>query len=1532
MAESPIPSETVVHASHPNLLLSPTNANDYRDLQRQPTVTDSRVLASSYGTTDEEDEDDEDDDDDESEGGDVGTAKTAAASTARLARQASRRRSSIFSSGRNLLFGGRRKPTWRHYPLVHINDRDSNDKSGFPDNTQRTTKYTLWNFLPKNLFEQFRRASNIYFLAVVIITLVPQVSPLNPVTSLLPVIFVLVVTAAKEAIEDYKRYREDRRVNTQFFSVLNPTDGKQTPVHSKDLKVGDVLALRQDDSAPADCVLLWTALPDGLCYVDTAQLDGETNLKELRALPQTSSMDEAKLCSYRALVEAEVPHSDLYKFRANLRSCLDKLEAEKMSLGTRQLLLRGARLRNTPRAYAAIVYNGRDTKLTLNQRMPDSKFSTTERLLNRTVLALVVFQLACVLVCTVAGARQTAEYSAGARWYLGSFGEQSPAVQAVINFFSYFVLLSFIIPMSLMVTLEVVKLLQAKLMEWDDEMRVGVGEQSSGMRAKTSNLNDELGLVKYIFSDKTGTLTENRMVFSKCSINGMQYELPMDGELRDELLTADWTPDSTSVVSAQVAQTADFVRALALCHSSIAEINPDTKEVTYQAQSPDEISLCDAAKLNDFVFYERTSSTMSVRELGVERHYELLTSMEFTSERRRMSVIVRTPEGKIKLFAKGSDAVMLSRLSVRAGPDQVAVRTATAQHLDDYSKAGLRTLVVACKDLTEDQFRTFDEQYRRASAAIVKREQQVEALCDTMERELRLVGCTAIEDKLQQHVPEPIAYLLKAGIRVWVITGDKQETAINIGYSSSLLDAGQPLVIVDGTTSEDVGLQIRAGLKWFSPATTGAEDAASSGRHKPPQAGEPGAAPPAIGLVLNGSALTFAITDHGDLFLKLAAQASSVVCCRVTPLQKAQIVQLVRRNLPVVTLAIGDGANDVSMIQVAHIGVGIFGKEGTQAARASDYAIQQFSHLRQLITVHGRYSLLRNALCIQASLYKNLAFFYVQFWFSFYNDFSGQTLVDDWIVTAFNIVLTSLPPLFIAFTEKDISEKTIFENPETFREVSNGSRFSYWSLSGWFLSALYHSIVFYWACMLYIGDDDVLPGGRSLGLWGSAGLVATYGVLTCLTKISLETTHWTWITGVGLLVSLAMFFTVFGAVSGFPSGWPQSSTVISVLFGTPSFYFVVAVVIAACLLPDFTFKYVQRQFFPQAWQILQEHEQLEHRRLDIKTAIPRRRRRSSAVSPQTETVSLDQLPIFEHDLSRDSNVSSGIFLGPSPGAVRRNQVRPSSPEPREIFVRSMSRTEGSIHGLRTSLPAVPPIVPRGAHDPRFVYDAARGLVALRNAARRGAPHTTADADAASDANGPLPESLASPRRRTLESESDRRRQTLAPDDSDGLSRASAHLDTGRRRAWEELRISAGSDSGSAPDVGPDDERGTLSDKYQAANDLGSLYEDERGTLPDDECQQAVNDLGSLYDVMSTGGRESLARDSSSQLLNDSSILLHESSSVLHPSRLLSSADSASLLLASELSVRHAASLLLTPRQRDVRHALRTVPSETSAFS
>lgn len=768
----------------------------------------------------------------------------------------------------------------------------------------------------------------------------------------------------------------------------------------KSLQVGDFVRLYNGDPIPADIVVLSTSDPDGACYVETKSLDGETNLKVRHALHCGRKVRHARDCERSEFVlESEAPHQNLYAYNGAVRwdqrdpeypDAPRKEMVEPVSINN--LLLRGCSLRNTDWVLGVVLFTGVETKIMLNSGETPTKRPQLAKDLNWNVIYNFVILF---IMCLVSGIINGVAWSSKDR-SLNYFEEpyvSSYAVTGIITFWVALILFQNLVPISLYISLEIVRTCQAVFIHSDVFMyyeKLGIA-----CIPKSWNISDDVGQIEYIFSDKTGTLTQNVMDFKKCTVNGVSYgeafteaqvgivrreggdadaeaakarariaqdttkmlgmlrEMHDNPYLRDENLTfvsSDYVADLRGRYgTAQRESTEHFMLALAICHSVITDHIPgDPPQLEFKAQSPDEAALVGTARDCGFTLLGRTNDDLMLNIMGEERTYTVLNTLEFNSSRKRMSAIVRMPDRSIRLFCKGADSIIYSRL---APGKQQGLRKDTAQHLEKFASEGLRTLCVADRKLSEDEYRAWSKEYDIAAAALTGREEKLENVANAVEQDLMLIGGTAIEDKLQDGVPDTISLLSRAGIKLWVLTGDKVETAINIGFSCNLLANEMELIVlnVPGDQKEQASRELDEQLRKFGLTGSDEELLAARKDHTPPE--------PTHAVVIDGETLILMLTDElKQRFLLLCKQCKSVLCCRVSPAQKAAVVRMVKEGLSIMALSIGDGANDVAMIQAADVGVGIIGEEGRQAAMSADYAIGQFRFLQRLILVHGRYS------------------------------------------------------------------------------------------------------------------------------------------------------------------------------------------------------------------------------------------------------------------------------------------------------------------------------------------------------------------------------------------------------------------------------------------------------------------------------------------------------------------------------------------------------------------------------------------------
>ncbi|CAM6040450.1 unnamed protein product [Sphagnum compactum] len=985
--------------------------------------------------------------------------------------------------------------------LVFCNQTDKHKVKPYKyrSNYVSTTKYNVITFFPKALFEQFRRVANLYFLLAAALSLT-SVSPYSPVSLILPLVFVVGVSMCKEALEDWRRFLQDKEINSRKVMV-HGKDGKFEVREWKKLRVGDVVKVEKDSFFPADLILLSSSYPDGICYVETMNLDGETNLKLKRSLERTVELDEEpEFGNFQAQIKCEDPNPNLYTFVGNL-----EYGEEIMPLGPQQVLLRDSKLRNTPYVFGVVIFTGHETKVMQNATDPPSKRSRVERRMDSIIYFLFTILVLISVIGSIAFGVRT-KVSTPSWWYIRpddtdmKYDPKNPGLAGLLHLVTALILYGYLIPISLYVSIEIVKVLQAQFINNDRKMYHV--ETDRPAHARTSNLNEELGQVDTILSDKTGTLTCNQMEFVKCSIAGVAYgrgvteveratarRLGKDPQMLEESATEEDRSMGASIEMMPMGHTGRlpvkgfnfrderlmegqwinqpnpevlqmFFRILAVCHTAIPDEDDVTGMVTYEAESPDEAAFVVAAREFGFEFMKRTQSSVVIQEPGpngnpIQREYKILNLLEFNSTRKRMSVVVRDEDGQIILMCKGADSVIHERLGIGGK----AYWDATKKHLAGYGEAGLRTLALAYRKLDEAEYADWHVIFMRARTTIgSERDELLDKASEMIEKELILVGATAVEDKLQIGVPECIDRLAQAGLKIWVLTGDKQETAINIGFACSLLRQGMKQIII-GLENPEVFSAEEFGDKAqiAKVSKDSVRQQITSGQHQIEldyQEDAPHA------LIIDGKSLMYALDkDMKKDLLSLAVQCASVICCRVSPKQKAMITRLVKEGTGKTTLGIGDGANDVGMIQEADIGVGISGVEGQQAVMASDFSIAQFQFLERLLVVHGHWCYKRITLMICYFFYKNITFGLTLFYFEAYASFSGQVLYNDWYSSLFNVLFTSLPVIALGVFEQDVSSRVCLQFPGLYQQGPNNVFFKWRRILGWMMNGVYSSLI-----------------------------------------------------------------------------------------------------------------------------------------------------------------------------------------------------------------------------------------------------------------------------------------------------------------------------------------------------------------------------------------------------------------------------------------------------------------------------------------
>ncbi|KAL2760836.1 hypothetical protein ACRALDRAFT_1046021 [Sodiomyces alcalophilus JCM 7366] len=1011
---------------------------------------------------------------------------------------------------------------------------------------------------------------------------------------------------------------EEERIEGRGWQSKPSSVVREVPRKSRDLKVGDVLKLSKGQRVPADVVILKCETQDtahdrgvqenmpteegteedllvdassgeqephssskgkgpdaqdedaggaaGETFIRTDQLDGETDWKLRLSCPLSQNLPTEELVRLR--VTGGKPDKRVNEFLGSIELLPTREDAQTLSSTlpgdghgskTAALSVDNTAWANTVIAsqattLAVIMYTGVQTRSALSTAPSRSKTGLLEYEINSLTKILCVITLALsVILVAIEGFENTE----GNIWY--------------VKIMRFLVLFSTIVPISLRVNLDLGK----SAYSWFIHRDPGI----PGAVVRTSTIPEDLGRIEYLLSDKTGTLTQNEMEMKKIHIGTVSYA----NEAMDEVVSyvrqafhiqptvdpasrkALITPSSTFATSANMGTTRtrreigtrvrDVVLALALCHN----VTPTTEEgegedagktvTSYQASSPDEIAIVRWTESVGLRLAHRDRKGMVLESTETGRpvvQVRILDVFPFTSEGKRMGVVVQFYEsmqsssagardldsgGEIWFYQKGADTVMGS---IVAENDWLDEETA------NMAREGLRTLVVGRKRLSHQQYREFSRDYQEASLVINGRDASLQrVVSDHLERNLELLGVTGVEDKLQRDVKPSLELLRNAGIKIWMLTGDKVETARCVAVSSKLVARGQFIYTVAKLKGKD---NARNHLDFLRSKTDSC-------------------------LLIDGESLALFLTHFRVEFISVAVQLPTVVACRCSPTQKAEIAELIKEHTKKRVCCIGDGGNDVSMIQAADVGVGIVGKEGRQASLAADFSIEQFHHLTKLLVWHGRNSYKRSAKLAQFVIHRGLIIAVCQTMYSIAINFEPEGLYKDWLLVGYATIYTAAPVLSLVL-DKDVDENLANLYPELYKELTSGRSLSYRTFFVWVLVSVYQGCVIQGLSQILVEVD------------GPRMVAVSYTVLVLneLLMVAIEITTWHPV----MIVSILGTFLAFVGSIPFLGRYYDLEYVI-----TLGFYWRILAIGAISLVPPYAAKLIGRRLKPPSYRKVQ---------------------------------------------------------------------------------------------------------------------------------------------------------------------------------------------------------------------------------------------------------------------------------------------------------------------------------------------------------
>ncbi|XP_033225307.1 probable phospholipid-transporting ATPase IIA isoform X2 [Belonocnema kinseyi] len=1028
--------------------------------------------------------------------------------------------------------------------IIHIGQPIQNK---FPTNVIRNQKYNVITFLPLVLYQQFKFFLNLYFLMMALSQFIPEIRIGYLYTYWGPLAFVLMVTVCREAVDDFRRYKRDKEVNNQKYYRLVKGFSAPELVPSSKLRVGDLVIVEKGQRVPADLVLLRTTEKAGACFVRTDQLDGETDWKLRLAIPATQKLDnDSQLFDIKASLYVEKPQKDIHSFIGTFTLITGQYEgfSSEESLGVDNTLWANTAIASGS-ALGVVVYTGQETRSLMNHSTPRSKVGLLDQEINQLtkVLFCAMIGLALVMMCLK---------GFSGPWYR--------------YMFRFVLLFSYIIPISLRVNLDMGKTFYAWCIQRDKEI--------TGTVVRTTTIPEELGRISYLLSDKTGTLTQNKMVFKKLHLGTISYGQETFDEITTvlkhyyTLMDSGNSPGKSSAVhSGKVRRSEntrvfDAVNALALCHNvtpvyddaNTSNVDSDSVETVetvdfnsiesqteadqhyypseqsrnYQASSPDEVALVKWTEEVGLALIKRDLNSMQLKAPnGKILTYVILQIFPFTSETKRMGIIVKEEStSEITFYLKGADVVMAGIVQYNDWLEE---------ECGNMAREGLRTLVVAKKHLTEEQYLDFEARYNAARLCVSDRVSRVAAVVESLEREMELLCLTGVEDKLQDRVRSTLELLRNAGIKIWMLTGDKLETATCIAKSSRLVARSQSLHIFKSVvTRTDAHLELNTFRK--------KQDCA---------------------LIISGDSLEVCMKYYQHEFLELACGSPAVVCCRCSPTQKAEVVSLIQRHTGKRTAAIGDGGNDVSMIQAADAGIGLEGLEGRQASLAADFSIPQFSNLANLLLVHGRRSYKRSAALSQFVIHRGLIISTMQAVFSAVFYFSSVPLYQGFLMVGYGTLYTMFP-VFSLVLDKDVSGKIALTYPELYKELSKGRSLSYKTFFMWVLISIYQGGVIMYGALIMFEDEFIHIVAISFSAL----------VLTELIMVALTIRTWHHLMIIAEVFSLALYLLSLVVLKDYFD---------AEFIRTEDFIWKVCVITLVSCLPLYILKFLRKKFSPPSY-------------------------------------------------------------------------------------------------------------------------------------------------------------------------------------------------------------------------------------------------------------------------------------------------------------------------------------------------------------
>ena len=968
-------------------------------------------------------------------------------------------------------------------------------------NKVENNKYNMLLFLPTVIYNQFKQFGNFFYLVMAISQFIPDIKVGFLFAYVSPLCVVVIVSLLKELIDDVNRRIQDLKTNSTKVTTIQFIKNKKNKNSIKELKkikksysnlkIGDIIELNKDEKVPADIIVLKTfnESEDSNTFIRTDQLDGETDWKLRKAPGITQKLNEAQILELNGFINYEPPSKFIYNFEGFISIKNSEGNIIKEALGLENTMWESTILA-TQKIIGIVIYTGKETRARMNSSMPKIKLGIVDHELN-----MVTFYLFCIMLCAAMFLTLLKGY------YSRMF----------FTFFKFIVLFCAIIPIALRVNLVISKTFFS--------VRINKDKSIPETIARNSTIPEELGRLSYIFSDKTGTLTKNEMIFKNIAMETDQFGQESFNDLKDILedecktndaplldiynklkendeinnndiineddnnntsinnnknLIDDSPLSSDNLISNENIKEKkphshrkkhkklrrsrnkiikDTITSMLLCNNVtpiISNENPDI--ITYQASSPDEIALVKfAEKLNMKLIY-RTDKEIKIKNIsGTIEEYNILANFPFSSDTKRMGIILQNKKyGHIIFYLKGAENVMMNFVK----KEYVGY---IKENTENLATKGLRTLVLTQKLIPQKEFKIWFDEYSEALTSMDNRKQKLRDVISKLENNMEFLCVTGVEDLLQNEVATTIDNLRNAGIKLWMLTGDKVETATCISISTGLKAKNHKIFtltydqIKDEENPENEINKLKEKLEEYNNKIM---------------------IDPHL-FILDGDTLDLALKQCQKEFYESAMQAPSVVCCRCSPTQKRLIVKNIKKYTNCRTAAVGDGGNDVAMIQEADVGIGIVGKEGLQASLASDYSIKEFKNLSILILWWGRIAYKNTSTMANFIVHRGLIIAFCQFFFSLMFYFNPVPLYNGFLTFGFSTIFTNLPIISILL-DQDVDKKNVLNFPNLYKILLKGREINLKNFLWWLFKAIIQANIIMFGSLFMFPDNIFL--------------------------------------------------------------------------------------------------------------------------------------------------------------------------------------------------------------------------------------------------------------------------------------------------------------------------------------------------------------------------------------------------------------------------------------------------------------------------